>query len=168
MADGLDKTFGELGHILGVCPCCGDLFYLSETRPYLAGKQPHSVVDQIRAAEQRLERAEEKLAEMEADLREQAAVAGLRTAKKLLKKIDPVFSGAGYDPHDVKVILHPVTYVVFNGMSQGKVRDIVLLAKNPEDKGSEKIQASIGKAVRGGNFEFRTLHVDNDGKVVHR
>jgi predicted Holliday junction resolvase-like endonuclease len=168
MAGNLGTTFDELGHILGVCPCCGDLFYLSETRPYLAGKQPHSVVDQIRAAEYRLERVEEKLAEIEADLRDQAAIAGLRTAKKLLKKIDPVFSGAGYDPHDVKVIFHPVTYVVFNGMSQGRVRDIVLLAKTPENKASEQIQASIGRALRSGNVEFKTLHVDNDGQVAHR
>jgi predicted Holliday junction resolvase-like endonuclease len=68
----------------------------------------------------------------------------------------------------VKVIFHPVTYVVFNGMSKGRVRDIVLLAKTPENKASERIQASIGKALRSGNVEFKTLHVDNDGKVAHR
>jgi predicted Holliday junction resolvase-like endonuclease len=168
MAGDLGQTFGELGHILGVCPCCGDLFYLSEARPYLAGKQPHSVVDQIRAAERRLEREEETLDEIEAFLRDQAAIAGLRTAKKLLKKIDPVFSGAGYDPHDVKVIFDPVTYVVFNGMSRGRLRDIVLLAKPPDNAAAERVQASIGKAVRSGNVEFKTLHVDNDGKVAHR
>ena len=30
MPEGLDRTFGGLGHLLGVCLCCGDLFYLSE------------------------------------------------------------------------------------------------------------------------------------------
>ena len=44
MANTLARTFSEIGHILGVCPCCSDLFYLSEARPYLDGKQPHSVV----------------------------------------------------------------------------------------------------------------------------
>src|SRR5438046_1595160 len=127
MSADIRTTFRELGHILGVCPCCGNMFYLSETRPYLSGKQPRSIVDQLRAAERRLECQEERLDLIESALREKAAAAGLRTAKRLLKKIDPVFSGAGYDPHDVKVIFDPVTYVVFNGMSRRRLRDIVLL-----------------------------------------
>jgi predicted Holliday junction resolvase-like endonuclease len=168
MSGYLGRIFSELGHVLGVCPCCGELFYLSETRPYLSGKESHSVVDRLRNAERRLERQEEKLNEIEDFLREKAAMAGLRTAKKLLKKIDPVFSGAGYDPHDVKVIFDPVTYVVFNGMSRGTVRDIVLLAKPPNNAIAERVQSSIGKAIRSGNVEFKTLHVDNDGKVANR
>jgi len=168
MAGGLGKIFGELGRVLGVCPCCGEMFYLSETRPFLAGKQPHSVVDQLRAAERRIEQQEEKLDEIEASLREKAANSGLRTAKKLLKKIDPVFSGCGYDPHDVKVIFHPVTYVVFNGMSRRSLRDIVLLANPPESSTTERLQSTIGKAIRSGNVEFKTLHVDDHGIVAER
>lgn len=168
MSGDLGQIFTELGNVLGVCPCCGELFYLSETRPYLAGKEPHSVVDRLRRAERRLQREEDRLSEIEDMLREKAATAGLRTAKKLLKTIDPVFSGAGYDPHDVKVIFDPVTYIVFNGMSRGAVRDIVLLAKPPESATAERVHTSIGDAIRNGNCEFKTLHIGNDGKVAHR
>ncbi|MGA8610689.1 MAG: hypothetical protein WB760_03025, partial [Xanthobacteraceae bacterium] len=113
MAAKLAELFGQLGDILCVCPHCQDLFYLSEARPYFAGKQPSSIVDALRAEENRLGQAEEKLDEIENALRETAARAGLRAAKRVLKKIDPVFSGSGYNPHDVKVIFDPVTYVVF-------------------------------------------------------
>jgi predicted Holliday junction resolvase-like endonuclease len=160
--------FGEIGHILGICPCCSELFYLSEARPYLDGKRANSVVDRLRAAERRLERAEEALNEAEQVLREKSARSGLRTAKRLLKKIDPVFSGAGYDPQDVKVIFDPVTYVVFDGMSDGDLSTILLLAKPPENKPAERVQNSIGKAVKSGNIEFRTLHVDRKGDVLSR
>src|SRR5580704_1291131 len=166
MANDLGMIFRELGHIIGVCPCCGELFYLSEAHPYLAGKQPRSIVDRLRAAERRLERDEEALAEIEANLREKAANAGLRTAKKLLKKIDPVFSGAGYDQHDVKVIFDPVTYVVFNGMSRGRLRDVVLLAKEPENSMTERLYGSIEKSISRGQIEFKTLRVGDDGKVI--
>src|SRR5882672_9649504 len=110
MKSPLGRAFSELGHVLGVCPCCGDLFYLSEARPYLSGKRPHSEIDKLRVEEQKLDRIEEKLNEIEGELREIAAKAGQRTAKKLLKKIDPIFSSAGYDPQDVKVIFSPVSY----------------------------------------------------------
>jgi predicted Holliday junction resolvase-like endonuclease len=168
MTGHLGRTFADLGDVLGVCPCCAELFYLSEVRPYFAGKQPHSVVDRLRAAEDRLAREEERLSEIEDALREKAAMAGLKTAKKLLKKIDPVFSGAGYDPHDVKVIFDPVTYVVFNGMSERKLRDIVLLAKPPETSTTERLHKSITKAISSGNIEFKTLHVGEDGMVAPR
>lgn len=164
----LGNTFEEIGQILGVCPCCGELFYLSEAKPYLAGKRPHSIVDNLRTAERKLDREEEKLAEIEMALREKAASAGLRTAKRLLKKIDPVFSGSGYDPHDVKVIFDPITYVVFNGMSRGKLRDIVLLVAPPVSAEAEKLQKSISRSIERGNIEFKTLRVDEAGNIAVR
>jgi predicted Holliday junction resolvase-like endonuclease len=168
MALDLAELFGQLGHVLCVCPHCSDLFYLSEARPYLAGKQPRSIVDALRAEEAKLERAEERLSEIEDELREIAAKAGLRAAKRALKRIDPVFSGSGYNPHDVKVVFDPVTYVVFNGMGAGRLREIVLLANPAKTTATERVQNSIETAVKNGNFEFRTLHVDKDGKVAAR
>lgn len=162
----LAATFGHLGQILGVCPCCAELFYLSEARPYLDGKRPHSIIDGLRAAERRLDNAEQMLSDVELELREKAALSGLRTAKRLLKKIDPVFSGSGYDPQDVKVIFNPITYVVFEGMSRNELDTISLLAKEPEDKLGERVQESIARAIKGGNVEFKTLHVDQEGKVA--
>jgi predicted Holliday junction resolvase-like endonuclease len=168
VATNVAAMFAQLGNILCVCPQCEELFYLSEARPYLTGKQPRSIVDVLRAEEQRLARAEEKLDEIEFELREKAAVAGLRAAKKLLKKIDPLFSGSGYNPHDVKVIFDPVTYVVFHGMGSGRLREIVLLSDPPKSMPGERLQRSIEAAIESGNVEFRTLHVDKDGKVAER
>jgi len=125
-------------------------------------------VDTLRAAEEKLNRVDARLDELENGLREEAAKAGLRTAKKLLMKIDPVFSGAGYDPQDVKVIFNPVNYVVFNGMAENRLDQILLLAKPPDDKATERVHTSIAAAIKKGNIEFRTLHVDHEGKVVSR
>jgi predicted Holliday junction resolvase-like endonuclease len=160
--------FAQLGNVLCVCPQCEELFYLPEARPYLNGKQPRSIVDALRAEEQKLDRAEERLDELEYGLREKAAEAGLRAAKKSLKKIDPLFSGSGYNPHDVKVIFDPITYVVFNGIGAGRLREIVLLTDPAQSVAEERLQNSIEGAVKRGNFEFRTLHVDRDGKVAER
>jgi predicted Holliday junction resolvase-like endonuclease len=168
MPSGLSSVFGDLGEIAGVCPCCGDLIYLSEARPFLAGSKNRSVIDSLRAAEDRLERESEKLDNLEQGLRQAAALAGLKTAKKLLKKIDPVFSGTGYDPQDVKVLFNPITYVIFDGLARGKIKSLSLIAKEPHDPEADKILRSIGKTVNAGNFEFRTVHVDREGAVTHR
>jgi predicted Holliday junction resolvase-like endonuclease len=166
MPASVGDLFGQIGRILCVFPECSDLFYLSEARPYLDGRRPRSIVDAFRAEESKLDRAEERLDEIEAELREAAAKLGLRAAKRALKKIDPVFSGAGYNPHDVRVIFDPVTYVIFDGMGSGRLREIVLFARQADSASGERLQNSIRRAVKAGNYEFRTLHVDKDGKVA--
>src|SRR5437588_1368435 len=121
MRASIGEIFGALGQLLTVCPVCGELFYVSEAHPYYEGQKPQSSLDKLRCEESRLEEAEERLDELEGQLRERAATAGLRATKRLLRKIDPIVSGSGYDPQDVKVLFDPVTYVVFEGMAQGKV-----------------------------------------------
>ena len=93
------------------------------------------------------------------------ARAGLQATKRLLRKIDPVFSGAGYDPQDVKVIFNPVTYVVFDGMSQRNLSKIELLVRSAQNRAAERVQNSIEQAINRGNVEFRTLRIDNTGSV---
>ena len=161
----LAKVFDAIGQLMGICPCCGELFYVSEARPFYDGQKAITVLDRLRAGERRLDEAEEKLDEIESDLRKTAARVGLKATKRLLRKIDPVFSGAGYDPQDVKVLFNPITYVVFDGMSQRNLRNIQLLARPPENSAMERIQNSIEQAIRRGKVEFRTLRVDDRGRI---
>ena len=165
MASEIATIFGSLGELMALCPCCGELFYVSEARPYYDGQKPQSALDRLRAEERRLERAEEKLDEIETNLRETAAKAGLQATKRLLRKIDPVFSGSGYDPQDVKVIFNPITYVVFDGMAEGKLKKVQLLARPADNRATERIQNSIEQALQHGNLEFRTLRVDGQGRI---
>lgn len=162
MASGLTGIFNELGRILGLCPLCNELFYVSESRPYSAGKRPRSIVDSIRAEEDRLDRADEALRGAEKQLRELAAKAGLKTAKRVLRRIAPSFTAAGYDHQDVKLIVSPITYVVFDGLAKSKLSDIVLFTTPPRDTFAERIQKSIRGAIQKGNLEFKTLRVDTD------
>jgi predicted Holliday junction resolvase-like endonuclease len=166
MRAGIGEIFGALAHLMGVCPCCGELFYVSEAHPYYEGHKPHSSLDKLRAEQSRLEEAEQRLDDLEGELRERAARAGLRATKRLLRKIDPTFSGSGYDPQDVKVIFNPVTFVVFNGMSQRELKSIQLLTMPPQNQASEQVQSSIEQAVSRGNIEFRILRVDDRGAVA--
>ena len=165
VAASIGELFGALGQLMTVCPDCGELFYVSEAHPYYEGQKPHSSLDKLRSEESRLQEAEERFDDLEVKLRERAARAGLLATKRLLRKIDPVFSGSGYDPQDVKVMFHPVTYVVFHGMAQGTVTEVQLLATSRQNRISQQVQDSIEQTVNRGNFEFRTLRVDDRGQV---
>lgn len=165
MAMDLERSLAESGSILGICPCCGEVFRLSDAHLFVKGKKPGSEFDKIDRAFVSLARAEEKLDDMEDELREAAREKGRRQAKRKLKKIDPVFSGQGIDPQDVKVIFHPVEYVVFEGLNKDRFRQISLMAHRPTSREHERVQDSVKKAVRKGNVEFYTLKVAADGGI---
>ena len=165
MNTSIATSFGQLGQILTICPNCADIFYLSESRPYLKGSRPKCVVDRLRAESRKLDALEEKLDLMETALREQAALEGLRAAKKSLKRIDPLFSGSGYDPQDVKVIFNPVSFIIFQGLAEKNLRNVTLLATAAQDAATERVHKSIELAVQRGNFDFKVLRVDAQGIV---
>ena len=114
---------------------------------------------------QRLARAEERLDEQLQGMRERAREQGQRKAKRRLRKIDRVFSGAGLDPQDVKVVFDPVEYVVFDGLNGAGMRQVLLIGEEPASHAQEKVHASIEEAIRKGNSEFLTLRVTDEGKV---
>lgn len=163
----LSTLFGGLSLIAGVCPNqdCGELFRLSDARPFLKDKKPASILDQLDAESDRIERALARLEEREQALRDQARQAGQKQAKKRLKKIDRAFSGARLDPQDVKVIFDPVEYVVFDGLSRGKLDRVLLLGHPPASRTQERLFKSISSSVRKGNLDFQTLRVLEDGAL---
>jgi predicted Holliday junction resolvase-like endonuclease len=163
----LASLFGQLNRIMTLCPNpeCGELFYLSEASPHPSLRHDQTIIDRIRAEEATLEKLEGQLAVAESALREKAAKSGLRAAKRVLKTIDPVFSGSGYDPQDVKVLFDPISYVVFDGLADRSVKRIVLLSDPAEDRDTERIHRSIESTVKDGNVDFRTMRVDDAGMV---
>ena len=156
------RLFGQFSHILGICPCCGNLFRLGDARPYFQHKPQRSILDEIEEQERRLVRAIELLEEREARLRELAAAAGARQARKRLKRIDRAFSGTGLDPQDVKVIFDPVEYVVFDGLNRDKLRRIVLMAHPPKTRAHDTLLRSIDRAIQMGNIAFKTMRIMPD------
>jgi predicted Holliday junction resolvase-like endonuclease len=163
MATTVSEIFSQFSHVFGICPCCGEPFRVSDARPYIKDRRPHSAFDDIEAEEQRIERAVELLEEQEMQLRAKAKVAGLKQAKSRLRKIDPVFSGERIDPHDVKVIFDPIEYIVFDGMKGGQLRKILLLGHPPVSRARERLLTSIEQTIQKGNITFKTLRILEDG-----
>ena len=113
------------------------------------------------ATVRRVQAAIDKLELMEDQLRENARKSGLRQAQIQLRKIGKLFSASKLDPHDAKVICDPVEYIVFDGMTKGRLRRVLLCAPEPTSKAQEL--ASIDAAVARGNVEFETVRISADG-----
>ena len=172
----LARTVDGLQEILGICPCCGEIFRLVEAKFLFPQQRPKSCeylellalesrsnAEQDRISDAEL-RFEERFERQKERLREEA-----RSLVKLrMKKIDPTFTGRNIDPQDVKAVFHPVEYIVFQGLCEVAVRKVRFLSRSPKTKAQDALVQSMDQTVQRGNVEFETMHLKDDGSFIVR
>jgi len=113
-----------------------------------------------------VDRAEERFDDREAKLRDLARERGRRRLPRIMRKAESIFSPRGFYPQDAKPIFDPVDFVIFDGMNQtDSVRRVVLFDGPPDSRSREKLQRTIGRTVRQGNYEWRTVRLSKQGKI---
>lgn len=151
--------------IFGVCPHTGNIFRLSDCHIYLKKKPIPDWFQQIEIAQTKIDIATQSLDEREESIRKKARVAGRIEANKIVKKIDKIFTPLKLNPDDAKVIFNPVDFVVFNGMKNGTMKNVILLDNSKTSVSDKKLQESIRKTIEKDNYEWITLRVEENGNI---
>ncbi|MGB9023476.1 MAG: Holliday junction resolvase-like protein [Candidatus Bathyarchaeia archaeon] len=114
-----------------------------------------------------IERKEGLFDEKENKLRDEAAERGRRRVPALVRKsMDSQFARLKYNPYDIKALLHPVDFVVFDGLdSKDKLRQIVFLSKRVENDWLNSLRSSVQKAVEQKNYNWQVARVSVDGAI---
>lgn len=161
----LTRWFAEMKRIWGICPCCGEVFRLSDATIFTRTPPPKTEFDRVNDARDRLDRVIAKFDDQRAEIRAREVARGQREARRRLKEIAPEFAGRGVDPHDVKVLFDPVRYIAFNGMSNHGVKEIEFVDDEPTSKARDALLRSLEDALDNGNVEWATWRVGEDGTV---
>lgn len=159
------QSFAELQQLFGICPCCDEVFRLSEARLFVDAPPPKSPFDKVAEGVRRLEASVERFEEQEASLREEATEQGRRSAARRMGKLLPLLARHRVHPQDVKVLFSPVRYVAFPGMNDGEPRGIQFYDPPAKTKSQEKLQRSLELALAAGNYAWLTLNVGADGSI---
>jgi predicted Holliday junction resolvase-like endonuclease len=167
MRNHLIDIFQDFQKVLIICPVCGEIHRLSELKLFYRGKAKLTWLDGIRTKEVKLERAEELFEENWDEIRKKAQEKGRKQIPKLLKKCVPAICAHGYYPQDLKTLFDPVDFIIFDGMNlKEKVKRVVLFDGPPYDKRREKIQTSLKKVIKKGNYDWHTVKLDENGRVT--
>jgi len=167
MKTGLLSYFQDFQKVLVICPKCKRIFRLSELKLSYRAKVKHTWLDELRSEENRIERMEERLEEDWDKIREKAQEKGKKQLPKLLQRCVPIICKHGYYPQDLKTLFDPVDFVVFDGMNlKENVKRVVLFDGPAFDRRREKIQTSIKKVIKKGNYEWQTIKIDERGRIV--
>jgi predicted Holliday junction resolvase-like endonuclease len=164
----LFEEFQLFRRILCVCPCCGDLVRVSDLRLKAKGPAIRTWLDEREEKERKLSKKEEAFEEEEEKLRELAREKGRKASEKVFNAaICPSLRALKLDPFDVKPILHPIDFVVFNGMNkQEAISDIILLTRQHNCPSINPVREQIRKAVITNKYDWQVARIDEKGKIT--
>jgi len=137
MADSFVDIFQQLKTILCLCPHCSSLLRVSQLLHLRStAPAPRTWLDDYDDQIQKLQNKsgsvatkEDKLHSQEREMREKSRERGRkRVVSTVLKSMDDYFSKKKYNPYDIKPIIHPVDFVIFNGDHDKQVNEVVFLS----------------------------------------
>jgi predicted Holliday junction resolvase-like endonuclease len=163
----LFEEFQEFRKILCICPCCGELKRISDLKLQVKGKTTKTWLDEYERKQSLLDIDEEKFANREEKLRELAREKGRRQAEIVFNKaIMPSFKALKLDPFDVKPILNPVDFVVFQGMNKKQeIHNIQLLSKQHDAPALITIRKQIENVILNKKYEWQVARIDEIGNI---
>jgi predicted Holliday junction resolvase-like endonuclease len=144
------------------CSCCNKVYRSTDSHIFKDKLPNKDWKQKLNEDIQKLDKQEQLLKTKIEKLKNEAKVRGRQEADIHVEQFDKVFKPLGLNPNDCKNICSPVDFIVFNGMHSGNVKNLVFL-DNKRNKG--QVQDSIREIIENERYTFKTLRVEDDGKV---
>lgn len=166
MKAGVLDAFHDFQKVLVLCPVCGEVHRLSELKLSYRGRVKRTWLDALRSEERKIDQAEERYDAQQEAIKQRAREAGQRQVPKILKRCVPAICSRGYYPQDLKALFDPIDFVIFDGMNQKeKIKQVVLFDGPADSKRRSHAQNSIRNVLKKGNYEWKTIKLDSEGKI---
>lgn len=109
---------------------------------------------------------EARLQEVARRAREQAGKEALQRSSAVIKgqigeRFAPFVPEFGYQPADARFLGNPVDYVVFDGLTDGRVREIAFVEVKTGSASLTPWQRQVQEAVNGGRVRWKLLHLND-------
>lgn len=162
------ELFQQFREILCVCPCCGDLVRVSDLKLSAKGTVVKTWLDTYQSKLSKLQEKEENFSEKEAKLREKAVERGQQEAKKLINScIYPAIRKLNISPFDIKPVLNPIDFVVFDGLNdEEEINRLLLLSKTSENKPLNELRKQVKAAVDEKRYDMQLARIDETGETA--
>lgn len=149
-----------------MCPKCNEIVRLSDLQLRAKGKAPRTWLDDYQVDVEKADEIEATFEEEKEKIKEEARERGRAQVPELVEQsLDEKFAKLHYNPYDIKALLHPIDFVVFDGMTNEEMRNVVLLTKSTTNQYLQTIHNNIARAVEDKNYDWKVVRVSQDGQV---
>ena len=148
-----------------LCPHCEEVVRLSDASPYFRSRAPRTALDDLENLSERIERARTRLADQEGAIREAAVEKGRLEMKRRLGSIARFYRRQRIELEDLKLVFHPVDYVAFRGLADRRCTRVEFIDCLARSNRQERLQKSLDRVLRAGDYSWITMRVADDGRV---
>jgi predicted Holliday junction resolvase-like endonuclease len=161
------EEFQEFRKILCICPCCGEIVKVSDLRLKAKGPTIKTWLDIYEQKLASIEKKEEKFEEKEKQLREKSREKGRKEAEKIIHGMIPSsIRNMKIDLKDLIPIMHPVDFVVFEGMNKkDSISDILFLSKKVQISYLQVLRNQVKSAITQKQYSWQVVRINNEGKL---
>jgi len=161
------EEFQEFRKILCVCPDCGKIVRLSDLKLKTKAETESTWLDYYEFRERLLSNREAEFDAVKDDLREAARAEGRKQAEVVFNNaIKQDFRRMKFDPIDIKPVLNPVDFLVFQDMNKSEeITDLIFLSKKLENPMINKLREQVKTSIENSNYEWLVARIDNEGKI---
>jgi predicted Holliday junction resolvase-like endonuclease len=161
------EEFQEFRKILCVCPDCGKIMRLSDLKLKTKVETDTTWLDYYEYRERLISGREAEFDAIKGELREAARAEGRRQAEVVFNNaIKRDFRKMKYDPTDIKPVLNPVDFVVFQDMNKkDEITDLVFLSKKLKNPIINKLRTQVKTTIKKKKYEWLVARIDNEGKI---
>lgn len=139
---------------------------LSDLHLKYVGKAPKTWLDKYQSDGLILQKKLEKFEEKEEKIREESIERGRKKVPTLVKRcLCSEFRALKYDPYDIKALMHPVDFIVFDGLNAKKLHRITFLSRKIVNAQQQTMIKSIEHTIRKKDYEWKVSRIDMNGKV---
>jgi len=157
--------FKASDELYGVCPCCDDVFRMSEVRIFSGKKPPKDWLSDFKKRSQELEKRMREFEQEKKKISKKAIEQSASTrVGQLLEKFAHYIPQVEHNPVDMVPIFQPIDYISFDGWADNKeVSEISFI----EIKTGKSRLTDIQKSIRDAVDDKRVIWKDyNLSKIV--
>lgn len=161
------QEFQEFRKILCVCPDCGKIVRLSDLKLKSKTETDTTWFDYYEYRERLISGREAEFDAVKGELREAARAEGRKQAEVVFNNaIKRDFRKMKYDPIDIKPVLNPIDFVVFQDMNKKEeITNLVFLSKKLKNPIINKLRTQVKSSIKKKSYEWLVARIDNEGKI---
>jgi len=161
------EEFQEFRKILCFCPDCGKIVRLSDLKLKTRTETEITWLDYYEYRERLLSGRETEFDAVKNELREAARIESRRQAEVVFSNaIKQDFRQMKFDPIDIKPVLNPVDFIVFQDMNKTeKISDLVFLSKKLENPLINRLREQVKTSIEKNKYEWQVARINEKGKI---
>ena len=160
------SSFTNNQMILCVCPKCRNISRFSDLRIISTKKTPQTWLDGFEKKLTDFQAKEEDFSSKEAAIRKEAAEKARKQLPILIKKsLSDQIASLKFNPYDIKPILYPIDYVIYDGMEKGAIDNVIFLHNKNKNSKMRELHKSIHTTVENEEYDWKVARISREGNL---